>query len=190
MDHEGDPVSGVLDENKEIYVYFREAEEYTITINYYRYGTTQKIAKSVEIGPEEADSEYSISRSLTSGKRIAGYRYHSMSGDATSGILDEDKEINVYFRRVSGGSSEEPDDPPTPPTPPYVPEVIIPDENVPQAPLPMDDTSDNEITIIHEEVPLGNLPNTGDESMVALLLMVMIAALAGIVILVRNKKSA
>jgi len=122
---------------------------HSVTVNYYDKATNAKIANSY-LAMKAEGSTYDVS--AKDAIAIDGYTYDSTSGDELSGVMDSDKVINVYYVQDGGD------------------EVIIPDEDV-----PADDTPDEIEDLEEPDVPLADVPKTGDSA-----LWVMLAVLSAL----------
>lgn len=115
----GDDETGILDGDKEVNLYYVEKPQYTVTVNYYLYGTNMKLADSVETDPEYDGSDYDVTECLryTVLKDGEAYFYEYRNGDGLSGTLDGNKEINLYYVYpvyepiIAGGGTEETEEP-------------------------------------------------------------------------------
>jgi len=111
----------------------------TVTVHYYDKDTGTKIADSFSVR-QERNSAYDVSEQ--NAIAIDGYTYDSTDGDALSGVLDRNKVINVYYVRDVGD------------------EVIIPDEDTPASGQPGESGEE----LADPDVPLSDVPQTGDTS--------------------------
>jgi hypothetical protein len=142
---------------------YAENTKHTVTVNYYQDGTLVPSAVA-QTGYEGSD--YAVDSALTSGKTMDGYKYDHTDG-STTGKLDGDKVINVYF--VKNTTPTEPTTPsnptnpttpsnptnPTNPTNPSTPSttVTVPDATTPTASTP-------DVTIPAAETPTTEAPTT------------------------------
>lgn len=128
--------------------------KHTVTVNYYQDGT---LASFVVAQTGYEGSDYAVDSALTSGKTMDGYKFDHTDG-STTGTLDGDKVINVYF--VKNTTPAEPTTPsnptnPTNPTNPSTPSttVTVPDATTPTASTP-------DVTIPAAETPTTEAPTT------------------------------
>lgn len=136
---------------------------YTVTVNYLEQGTHVKLADAYVSARLTGGTAYNVTEQTA--LPIRGYTIASVDG-APSGTLRKNETITVYYVAEQNIPDEAP-----PLTPgPDSGETDIPDTDVPTAPAPDTDESDNTGTpdgnpgddiIIEEDVPLGDLPQTG-----------------------------
>ena len=146
-------------------------ELYTVTISYYNDITGELLARVFEV--YEAGSAYD--HRAEARRSFEGLVRVRVEGPLTEDSIEADAYINVYYRDayIPEEPSVEPEPPVNPPIeppvePPVEPEVEIPDE----------------------DVPLADVPNTGDTSMVSAAMSAASAfALGAIQFLSRRKRS-
>lgn len=159
--------------------------QFTIVINYYEKGTTNKLRDSRQQTYIEPNFTYDVNGEVT-GVSIDGWDYDSwmsMQDALLKGVLDKNLVFNVYYTKQQtsnpgngggsssggGGSSSGPRrDSSSVPGGPGATTIV--DEAVPLASLP-EDSQDELLTLLDEEVPLAALPKTGQTSSNALLLL-------------------
>ncbi|NLF34530.1 MAG: Cna B-type domain-containing protein, partial [Clostridiales bacterium] len=147
----------------------------TVTVHYLEQGT-RKVLSAAYSERKTSGSAYDVSSK--DAIDISGYAYVETTGDALSGILNNNKAITVW----------------------YVAEEEIPEEEVPLDPEPPVDPEqpgeeEEEIEIIDEETPLGNLPQTGTMAApvdvtrtLGLIALAFSMAAAGLIIVFSRKK--
>jgi len=90
----GDAITGILDNDKTINLFYGYTHD--ITINYYDKYTGQKISQSYISEPAEHNTDYDAEKHTT--LMFDGYDFiDHIEGDALTGVLDCDKTINVYY---------------------------------------------------------------------------------------------
>ena len=159
---DGDAVTGTLNANKVINVYYRATERYTVTVNYINADTGASMAASYVSDKILSGAKYDVS--VYAARSFEGYYKVRTTGDAVSGSIDANKVINVYYS-TSGSDGPDPVEPtkPTEPTTPTTPKDI-PDETVPLAPKPVTPetptTPSDTTTIVDDNTPLADKPET------------------------------
>lgn len=159
--------------------------EYQITINYYEKGTTNKLHTSeTQLYKELESLDYDVTN-LVTGVTIDGYTFDSwenLQQAGLSGAIGQNLVFNVYYTKTAA-----PDPGPTPDPTPDKPSggshtggggsgpntntstpdggpgavTVIPEEGVPMA-AAIPEAPDALITITEEDVPMAQLPKTGD----------------------------
>ena len=125
----------------------------TVTVNYLEQDSNKVLADAYTLR-DTYNSTYDVAAQAA--RAIDGYAISSTDGE-TSGRLLKNLTINVYYTAVEDIPD---DDTPLAPGPGNNGGTDIPDEETPLAPTP--ETPDNGSIVIEEEnVPLGNLPQTG-----------------------------
>jgi len=144
---------------------------YHVTVNYLDKDNGRSIASSYTSPSHIEGSSYDVS--AYDAIAIDGYTYDSTSGDALTGVLNGNKEVNVYYvadeeTDIDDGETPTTDlpDNPDPTDPGEGGETEIPDEGTPTTDLPDEPGTETEIPGC--EFPLGNLPQTGTTSNAAL----------------------
>ncbi|MGL4791321.1 MAG: hypothetical protein ACRCW1_07925 [Anaerotignaceae bacterium] len=74
------------------------SSDYTVTINYYEYGNENTFKDSVVIDDFLFSGEYWVESIKATD--IEGYYIYYIDGDELKGVLDENKNINVYFKKM------------------------------------------------------------------------------------------
>ncbi len=88
----GDAASGIMDGDKEVtYIYTKNPVYYTLTVNYVTDTGVELTAQIVEPGKLE-NTAYSAQQLA-----FEGYSWLRTEGDATSGIMDSDKEVTFVY---------------------------------------------------------------------------------------------
>ena len=126
---------------------------YRVTVNYFRAGTTDEVQASYTSARRVEGSAYDVTAQIPA--RIGELVLVSQTGDTATGTLTSNKTINVYYDEYTEPGDPDPDpDPVEPPIeidperPPLGPEPDLPDEG-------------DDIVIVPDDIPLGDLPNTG-----------------------------
>lgn len=192
----GDALSGILDADKVINVYYTKNVYHKVTIHYYDQESGEKIAESFVSEEQLKGSSYDVSEKIVT--TIDGYTYVNTVGDALSGILDADKVISVNFvknpvqdndqnnnqdndqnnnqnnnQNNSQNDSQENDQDSGDN------ETYLED---PQVPLGM-------LVILEDEmIPLAGAPATGDEAPLGLMAAVLAAASVAVVLLLKRRR--
>lgn len=145
---------------------------YTIVINYYEKGTTNKLRDSEQQTYIEPNFTYDVNGNVT-GISIDGWKYDSwmsMQNAPLNGVLNQNLVFNVYYTKQTsnngggshggggGGSSSRPSGGGSVPGGPGATTIV--DEGVPLASMP-DENQDELVTLLEEDVPLAALPKTG-----------------------------
>ena len=143
---------------------FSNKAQYTIVINYYEDGTTNKLTDSYVSDVFTKGEAFDVTTEIQ--KTISGYNWTRCDQEVYAGVIDGNLVFNVYYTRRSsgnhngggGGGSTTPRPSNPSQSGPGVITEINPDE-VPLGALP------EETAIIPDgEVPLAALPKTGQES--------------------------
>ena len=165
---DGDDLSGTLDQNKVINVWYKaktpEVETYTVTINYYNSrGMSIRDSVRLELAAGEMYDVTSYRINM-----IRSYYFNYATGDAMTGMLDGDKVINLWYRY-----DRDDDD-----------NIVVDD---PDVPMGSDPDGDDSFTIVDPNLPLGNLPTTGSSAALALAAGTMAAAGAYLLLKKKNR---
>ena len=135
-----------------------ETTRYTVTVNYLNAADGSKLADSYTRRLSEG-SRYNVSEQAA--RTFSGFTLDRVEG-ATEGSLRDNVTVNVYYTADSGTT---PGNPNPPATEPEGPDVTIDEGDVPLGDLPelpaAEPENPGETVIVEEEVPLGNLPQTG-----------------------------
>lgn len=152
----------------------RPAAQYSLTVNYLHGNTGATLAQSYT-SRQAALTQYDLSAQTA--LSITGYTRDRVVG-VTSGVLESDVVVNVYYLPASSGGTDHPSNPGTPgqpdkpgpdpdepgvPTVPDgepTPDVPIPDEDIPLGDIPVVDIPLQDIPL--GDIPLGDIPNPGD----------------------------
>ena len=93
----GDLLTGLMDGDKEVNLYYAKDEvepvEYTLTVHYYIQGTTDKLQEDL-VRTIDANTGYAVDVPLSIGE----YSYRENTGDLLTGLMDGDKEVNLYYK--------------------------------------------------------------------------------------------
>ena len=143
---------------------FSNKAQYTIVINYYEDGTTNKLTDSYVSDVFTKGEAFDVTTEIQ--KTISGYNWTRCDQEVYAGVIDGNLVFNVYYTRRSsgnhngggGGGSTTPRPSNPSQSGPGVITEINPDE-VPLGALP-----EETVIIPDGEVPLAALPKTGQES--------------------------
>lgn len=135
-------------------------EKYTVTVNYLDKSTNEKIAKSYTFEDYEGE-KYDVT--AYDKIKIEKYNYDSTTGDKLSDVFDKDKIINVWYSAVI--EIEDPEPP-----------LVNPDNN---------NKGDN-----NNQKDSNNLVKTGDNTNIALGLLLLALSFTVMTSFIRKKKNA
>lgn len=168
---------------------------YRITVNYLEAATGDSLAKPYTRRLSDGGSYDVTARASL---EIDGYVIDHVDGE-TTGTLDRDVVVDVYYVKETQFTDPETPTGPTPPVAgPESPDVTMDDGGVPTSALPElptgPDTPD-ETVILEEEIPLGDLPQTGTTTLrtgpaaiMGLAALALSMTLAGVTVLVSRKR--
>ncbi len=158
---------------------------YTIVIRYLELNT-EKVLAADSVTIWNASSSYDVTAEAN--LSIAGYVLASRTGDAVTGVVNSTKAITVWYTEetivpdesVPEGTAptDTTDDKDTPAGEVPAGTVDINDEDVPQGSVPADSVDAKD-----EAVPKGNAPQTGDSSMLSILVAMMVLSSIGLTVL-------
>lgn len=160
--------------------------QHVVEINYYLDGTGETLKPAVLTAPADEGTGYDETDLCPSIIKIDGriYMLVDQNGDPVTGVLDGDKLINLYYKeyrwenadRKAAVTTDVPDEPDggiggDGPEIPEAPLEDLPEEDTPLADLPDGDFYEEDEIIENEDeyfdafeidVPLANVPRTGD----------------------------
>ena len=94
----GDLLIGLMNGDKEVNLYYAKDEvkptEYTLTVHYYIQGTTDKLQDDL-VRTISENTGYAVDVPLSIGE----YSYRENTGDLLIGLMNGDKEVNLYYAK-------------------------------------------------------------------------------------------